>query len=343
MITPLRCGVDTLEATFAGELSEEIVEELERRKKLAQATGETNELLLAGMTFHMSPKGGGFWAYSMRNDEMIVQLGTAKNLPPMKVHLLARGLAEVGVSKLWSKAREIADELGLKFQNCTRVDVALDFQGDFLTFEESLNITCDAPFRPVYPNTVQPETYQFGKGDIVVRLYRKSIEIAAKGKEWWVFVWRLCDGYQEGEPVHRAEVQLRGKVLREYGMHSVEEVIDSLPELFAAGLEWCSLRVPTDDSNKSRWPEDPRWTALRTAFNPSRALGRVRPAQAIIEYDKAVKRMVALIVYAGVAVDSTDYWSLAQALTTDAEQLIERGMETDLATLVEKKRKQRYL
>lgn len=343
MITPLRCGVDTLEATFAGELSEEIVTELKRRKEDAIAHCVPNELLLGGKVFYLSPKGGGFWPYMLRNDEMIIQLGTAKNIPAMKVHLLSRGLAEVGVQKLWAQARQIAEELGLTFLNCTRLDVALDYQGDFFTFEEMLNVVCPSPFRPVYPNTVDPETFQFGKGDMVLRNYNKSAEIEANNKQWWKFVWRLYEGYVEGQPVYRIEVQMRGKVLRELGFHSVEQLIDSLPELFAYGLEWCSLRVPTADSNKSRWPEDLRWTALRTAFNPSRSLGRLRPAQAIIEYDKAVKRMVSLLSYAGVAVGSTDYWHLVRALTTDAEQLIEREMDTSFEALVEKKRKQRYL
>lgn len=343
MISPLRCGVDTLEATFDGEIPEEIVEDLQRRKSLAIASGQPNKLMLGGQMFHMSPKGGGFWLFLIRNDDMIMRVGTAKHIPKMSVHLLAQGLAEVGVVNLWSRVLKVADDLELKFLNCTRLDIALDYQGDFFSFEDSLNFVCPSAFRPIYPNTSSPETYQFGKGDMVVRVYRKSVEIVAKGNEWWVFVWRICPGYREGGPIHRVEVQLRGKVLRELGFNTMERIFESLPELFAYGLEWCSLRIPKDDSNKSRWPEDPRWTALRTAFEPARALGRIRPAQAIIGYDKAVKRMVGTLVYAGAAVDSTDFWHVAKALTTDAEQLIEREMETSFEALVEKKQKQAYL
>ena len=343
MISPLRCGVDTLEATFDGEIPEEIVEELNKRKSLAIASGQPNKLMLGGQMFHMSPKGGGFWPFSIRNDDMILRVGTAKHIPKMSVHLLAQGLAELGVVNLWARVLKVADDLELKFLNCTRLDIALDYQGEFFSFEDSLNVTCPSSFRPIYPNTSNPETYQFGKGDMVVRVYRKSVEIVVKGNEWWVFVWRICPGYCEGEPVHRVEVQLRGKVLRELGFFAVERIVDNLPDLFAYGLDWCSLRTPTDDSNKSRWPEDPRWTVLRTAFSPSHPLRRLRPAQSIIEYDKAVKRMVSLLAYAGAAVDSTDFWPMAEALTTDAEQLIEREMETSFEALVEKKRKQKYL
>jgi len=343
VISPLRCGVDTLEATFDGEIPEETVEELKRRKGLAIASGDPSRLMLGGQVYYMNPKGGGGWPYSIRNDYMIIRLGTSKHIPKMSVHLLAQGLAELGVATLWSQVLAVADDLELTFRNCTRLDIALDYQGDFFTFEDSLNVTCPSSFRPIYPNTSNPETYQFGKGDMVVRVYRKSVEIAAKDNEWWVFVWRICPGYREGEPVHRVEVQMRGKVLRELGFFTIEQILEGLPELFAYGLEWCSMRVPTADSNRSRWPEDPRWTALRTASSPARELRRIRSAAAIISYDKAVKRLVSVCSYAGAAVGSTDYWHLAQMLTTDAEQLIEREMETSFEALVEKRLKRRYL
>lgn len=343
MITPFRCAVDTLEATFTEELPAEILEELHRRKESAIANGTPDEIRLCNETFYVTPKGSGFWPYTVRNHDMILQLGAASNIPTMKVHLLAEGLASRGVEALWAKAREIADEFGLKFCNCTRVDIAMDYHGFFPTYAESLNVVCPAEFRPVYPNTIKPETFQFGQSDTVLRWYNKSVQIAAKHIEWWKFVWRLCDGYDESREVYRVEVQLRGKTLRELGFYSVEYIIESLPELFAYGMEWGSLRVPTEDSNRSRWPEDPRWTLLRTAFQPTRSLQRVAPARAVIEYDRAVKRMVSLISYAGVAMNSTEFWHIAKALTTDALQHIEREMETDLKTLVEKKRKQRHL
>lgn len=343
MITPIRCGVDTLEATFDGELSQEFVSELQRRKERAITSGTPVEVLLDSQTFYLGPKGMGFWPYALRNDQMIVQIGTAKHIPSMKVHLLAQGLAEIGVANLWAHVRQIADELGLVFLNCTRLDIALDYHGEFFTFAESLNVVCPSAFRPVYPNTEKPETFQFGRDEMLVRVYRKSVEIVVHDHLWWRFVWRLSPAYLEGEPVHRVEVQIRGKVLRELGYRSVEQIIDSLPELFAYGLEWCSMRVPTDDSNKSRWPEDPRWTALRTAFNSTRSLGRMRPIRAIVSYDGCVKRLVSLMVSAGEAVDSTEYWDLARTLTTDAEQYIERDLETTFEALVERKSKQRHL
>ncbi len=343
MITPLRCGVDTLEATFAGILEPEFVEELDRRKKLAQQQNQANTILLNESEFHLLPKGASLWPFVVRNDQLLIRFGTAANIPAMSVRMLAEGLAGRGIAALWCEVRRIADDLGLIFQNCSRIDIALDFQGEWFTHGDMLNVVCPASFRPVYPNTTNPETFQFGKGDIVVRVYNKSVEIVANKHQWWVFVWRLCDGYIEGEPVYRVEVQLRSKVLKELGFFSVERLIEELPELFAYGLGWCSLRMPTEDTNHRRRPEDSRWTALRTAFSPSRALGRVRPVTTIIGYDACVKRFVSLLTSVGATVDSVDFWHLCKAITTDAEQLIEHEMETTFEALVEKKQMRRYL
>lgn len=343
MITPIRCGVDTLEATFAGTLDEEFVTDLQVRKERAQARGEADEVMICGEMLHLLPKGAGLWPYVLRSDALIIRLGTAKNVPAMSVRLLAHGLAECGVDILWAKAREIADALGLVFQNCSRLDVALDYQGDWFTFEEMLNVVCPANFRPVYPNTTKPQTFQFGKGDIVVRIYDKSAEIAANDHPWWVYVWRVSEDYSQELPVYRVEAQVRGPILRELGLRTVDKCVESLPELFDYALRWCSLRSPSEDSNKSRWPEDPRWTALRTASAPTRSLSRVRPARALMGYDAAVKRFVGTIASAGAAVGSTDYWALAKAITTDAEQRIEGPMDTTFEQLVEKKRKQQFL
>lgn len=347
MITPLRCGVDTLESTFYGQIDEEFYEVLETRKKRAGATGVPEEFVFQGDTFYLSPKGASFWSYVLRSDEMMLFVSRGGHMPPLKVKLLAQGLAEVGVGALWEKAKDIGWlDFGLHPNNCTRLDIALDYQGGFFTHEEMLNIVCPATFRPVYPNTVNPETFQIGKGKAALRAYNKSAEIAAKQtNQWWKFVWRMCEGYNPEQPVYRVEVQLRSEALKELGYRSVDHLIEEaeLRNLFDYGLRWCSLRVPTGDSNKSRWPEDPRWTALRTAYASTRTLGRIRPAHAVIGYDAAVKRMLGLIVSAGAAVESDDYWTLARALTTDVEQLIEREMDTTYSALVEKKRKQRYL
>ena len=343
MITPLRCGVDTLEATFFGELSPEIVEALKGCKEEAQAKDMGVEITLGRNTFHVMPKGAGLWPYVIRNDNLLIRLGTARNLPPMSVRLLAEGLASLGADRLWAQAQEIGHDLGLTARNCSRVDIALDFQGERFTFEEMLNVVCPASFRPVYPNTVNPQTFQFGKGAIVVRLYDKTAEIAGKDNRWWPFVWRLADGYHEGEPVYRAEVQLRGVALKELGYQGVDSVIAGIRELFSYGLTWCSLRTPNADSNRSRWPEEPRWAMLRTAFPPSHALGRTRPVSVLIEYDAVVKRYVSLVTSAGASTGNTDFWELSRMITTDAEQLIEREIDTTLIELVEKKRKRKYL
>lgn len=342
MITPIRCGVDTLEATFSGELDSDTCEEFQRRKDRAQGTGVPESILLCTEEFFVNPKGAGFWSWLLKNDDITIMLGTAKNIPTMKVVLSAQGLASRGVDALWKRAREIGTELGLSPLNLSRIDVCVDFQGWEPTFDEMLHVICDSPYRPVFPNTLHPETFQYGRGEVLFRLYNKSKQIVVKNKLWWRRVWKLW-GYDETLPVWRGEIQLRGPVLTRLQRRDVAEALTDIRALFLWGLDWCSLRLPTKDSNTRRWPEHPAWVELREAYSTEMRLGSLRPVVGIMEYDACVRRLVGIMASAGVSAGIDDFWELAKCMTTEAELLIEAEYEGGFAEVLEKKRKQKHL
>jgi hypothetical protein len=343
MITSLRCEIDTLEATFDGEIDPIALLSIQNAKHRAQESGDPVPIMLGGQELYVSPKGGGLWSYSMRNSDLLVWLSSARNIPSMKVKLGAYPLAERGALAVWKDARELGEALGMSPLNCTRADVAADFQGWTPTFEEMRHIVCPASFRPVYPSADNPETFQIGKGDSVVRVYDKSKEIRVSKKLWWQLAWRRCHNYREGEPVWRAEVQVRGPVLRQLGLRSVEAVIENANGVFEYGMEWCSLRTPTADTNPSRWPVHPYWAHLIRTFMPGDPLTIVRPARTLLEYDAGVKRFLGLVASVGASIGSDDYWHVAEILSSDAKQHMEEELQTTFPDLVEKRRRRRHL
>ena len=335
MITPLRHGVDTLEATFShDQFPDDLREMLERKKLEAKLDNAPSHIFLNNRHFYLGTKGRGLWQYVARNDEMEIRFSTAANVPPMAIKLFAHGLATEGVRKLWKQVRGIAELYGFMPLNLTRIDIALDFQGWTPTFEEMLNVVCSASFRPIYPSTTRPETFQFGRGDVVVRLYNKTKEIVYSGKEWWKFVWRACGGFCEDGDVWRIEVQLRSKAIKEFGLYSVEDAIESTREFFGYGLDWCSLRAETDDSNLRRRPLHPAWEALKAAYAPAEPISRVRSARQLMGYEQARKRFQSAVLGAAVAMDTTDYERVVRCLYDDTESYIERELDTDFAELV---------
>jgi len=342
VITPIRCGVDTLEATFSGEIDPFFSKELFVRKECALITGDPDPVWLCKEELFVNPRGTRFYAYVMKSADLLLRYSLSGKVPPMSARLLAQGLASRGVAELWAKSCEIANAASLKPKNLSRIDIAVDFQGWEPTFEQMRHVVCPSSFRVVYPSHEHPETFQFGKGDVVVRLYNKTKEIAVKNKGWWHSVWKLC-GYDPDQPVWRLEVQLRGDVLTQISMRNVDTALASLHELFAFGLDWCSLRTPSSDSNRRRWPEHPAWIDLREHFTASRKLGRIRPVTQMMDYDACVSRIAGQLASAGAAIDITDLSELAEAVIPDVEAYIHRRHEMEFAEFVEVKRRRKNL
>ena len=88
-----------------------------------------------------------------------------------------RGSLLGGVDALWAKIVEIGTEFGLTLATSRdRRGRGLPGVGSDLC--RDVQVVCKSNFRPVYPNTVSPQTFQFGKGEVVVRLYDKTAQIA---------------------------------------------------------------------------------------------------------------------------------------------------------------------
>jgi hypothetical protein len=71
-------------------------------------------------------------------------------------------------------------------------------------------------------------------------------------------------------PAWRVEFQFRRGVIRELGVDgehpsSVADALAVRRGLWAYGTEWLSLRDPSGDSNRSRWPVAAVWEAVRRA------------------------------------------------------------------------------
>jgi hypothetical protein len=338
VIKTVRCGVDTLEATFGGEPDFWVAKELVARKTKAQTSNSPDPILLGRDEFFVMPKGQGLWQYVVRNNDMMLRFSLAKNMPPLCVKFLAQGLATRGVDSLWNQVVEIAAEMGLSPRNLTRIDVCADFQGWTPTYEEMRHVVCPASFRPVYPSVEHPETFQFGKGTVVCRLYNKTKEVSATNKSWWHRVWKLV-GYDPELDVWRFEVQLRSNVLKERDCRHVPTALANLYGLFSYGLSWASVRTPTSDSNPRRWPEHPAWTALRACFAPTGELGRIRPVVRLMEYDAVVGRIAAYLASAGAALGSTDYEEVCGAVCADALKHLHNRREQEFCDAVEEKRR----
>jgi hypothetical protein len=126
--------------------------------------------------------------------------------------------------------------------------------------------------------------FTFGRGNLLCRIYDKTRELRSHGTTWTVAIW---EGMDPDRPVWRIEFQFRRGVIRELavdGEHpdSVADALAVRQGLWAYGAEWLTLREPSGDSNRSRWPLSEAWDAVQRVVigSPSSPLVRIRVAEA---------------------------------------------------------------
>lgn len=338
----LRSSVDTLEHSFSGDVPEDVADKLDELKTLGQTREQPQSFLIAERELFVQPQSVRRYRWLLKNRDFVLMLKKAGSGPCLVAKLSAFGLATRGVHALWDELLEITSELHLSPLNLCRLDLAIDYQGWAPGFDEMRNVRCRSTYRPVVPNVDNPETYYFGKTSVMLRVYNKSKEIVDKDKPWWRPVWRETGKFEEGVDVWRIELELHGDVLKELGCRTFAVAMERRADLFSWGLEKTSLGLPNGDSNRARWPEDPRWHELRLGFGEPHPVQRVRRMPELLDYQRAVQRHVSIVSSLGASLGRTDYTEVSRLLFDGGEGYIAEKGKT-FADLVEDKRLKRSL
>ena len=153
--------------------------------------------------------------------------------------------------------------------------------------------------------------YSIGAGDVIARVYLKTLEIAVNGKAWMREVWARQPGYDPAAAVWRVEVQLRRGALRELGVTAFEpDKLDALWAWFARGraddehakrrtAPWLSLRVRNgSDRNRSRWDVHPWWLAVGDARFVDYATPAVRRRRVVDDLEMIIRQGLGSMVAA---------------------------------------------
>ena len=299
LVTVLSAGVDTLVASVPEGLTIDRLAEALEHRGMAQDSAETAVWEIPGTdrNFEVLPHGFRRYAACLKSPAMQVRVGPEDpERPPVVIEWRSAFLHQVGAELAVEEGERIAAyfcpvlaegggpcvnpqhtlaaaSAGMPGRGLTasRVDLYVDTQGWEPGHAELRRFVTRGAHRRVFeePRQLhqqgrQVSGFTFGRGAVMCRIYNKTLQLTKKGDTWPMELWH---GWDSERPVWRVEFQFRREALKDFQvdgehLHSVADVLAMRQALWEYATEWLSLRMPTEDSNNSRWPIDPVWEEL---------------------------------------------------------------------------------
>lgn len=263
----------------------------EQRENIRQSKHpEAGVLNLGGTDFMLSPNGTrSGYPFLISNQQCSIQFGEF-NTPSFFVSYRSLALWTRGAKYMHQQFTDWAASLGLvayRPEGLSRCDFAFDFLLPTIDFDENSFITVTEKDSQHRKNGAV-QTFTFGRDDVVLRVYNKSAEIEEASAKYWLYL------YWQGEQqnVWRVEWQVRKDVLKRFGLRTFEDLFDGYGDLLRYLVsEHTSLRIKSDDSNRSRWPVHPLWDMLAQHIDQLPAQGVYREVDGKAMLDETLLRM----------------------------------------------------
>jgi len=261
----LLAGLDTVQAcyylrpTIGQAFSFEALTVLKERAR-ASKIRDGVPVEIGGWSFQLRPSGSGSgYPLILEHPNYTLECGEFNN-PSFFVTFRSRALWQHGAAALHETFLTWATSVGLtviRTESLSRVDFTFDYQienPDF-TIDSVVSLSAKDDQRR---EDRRVQTIMFGKGDVVLRIYDKIAEIEQSSEKVWFYeLWGVR------EKVWRIEWQVRKDVLRRFGIKSFQDLFEGQGDVLRYLVnDHDTLRIPTEDTNRSRWPLHPLWVDL---------------------------------------------------------------------------------
>jgi hypothetical protein len=223
---------------------------------------EPKKITLGESDFLLHPFGSSSgYPIIITNEDFKIEMGEFNN-PNLFVTFRSQGIWKSSVFDMHDRFIDWGGSVGFEpygSESLSRIDYCFDYNMDKIDFDEDCFVSRsnkDSKHR----EDGKPQTFTFGKGDVVLRVYDKVAEIKQQSDKAWFYV--LWGGLDQG--VWRIEWQVRKVVLRNFGIKTFNDLYNRLGDLLKyLSEEHDTLRCPNGDSNRSRWPMHPLWRDLQ--------------------------------------------------------------------------------
>lgn len=287
-------GIDTLQCAYflepTGSTSIDFGQLSVLKEELRQSKSKTPAAVeLAGMGFLLHPYGtSSGYPFVLENENFKIECGEF-NKPNFYVTFRSQALWQHSAWHLHDTFLSWARKTGFtphRPEALSRVDFCFDYHLPEIDFTEDDFVsrsTKDSQYR----EAKRVQTFSFGKGDIVLRVYDKVAEIQQKSqKVWFYLLWEV------DTDVWRIEWQVRRAALKQHDINTVDDLKDQQGDIlrYLSG-DHDTLRVPTKDSNSSRWPLHPLWEDLQQHIANLKNLGVSRVVGRPAALEERMERM----------------------------------------------------
>jgi hypothetical protein len=231
------------------------------KERLRADKSRKGELLCIGRESFLLQGYGSKSGYPLVMDhvDFTIECGEFNN-PSFFVTYRSKALWEKGAKALHEFFVTWAESVGLLIirpEKLSRVDFAFDYELPVPDFDSDSVVSLSAKDAQ-YRGDRKVQTIQYGKGDVVLRVYNKVIEIEEQSNKVWLFqLWGT------EKDVWRIEWQVRKEVLKRFGIRTFEDLFSGYGDVLRyLASEHDTMRIPNEDTNRSRWPMHPLWTDL---------------------------------------------------------------------------------
>jgi hypothetical protein len=269
-------GIDTLQCAYylrQGRTGEFDFGVLRQRREELRGSGSRDgtPITLGGVPFLLHPHGSkSGYPLLLTGEDFSIECGEF-NRPSFFVTFRSHALWRESAPLLHEKFLQWAASLGfgpMHPEHLSRVDFAFDYAlpvMDFTADDFVSRTNKDSQHR----ENGKVQTFTFGREDIVLRVYDKVAEVEQQSNKVWFFTL-----WGQDQDVWRIEWQVRKEVLRSFGIRTFADLQQRQGDLLRYLCEdHTSLRRPTGDENRSRWPVHPLWGDLQARVQEMSQLG----------------------------------------------------------------------
>jgi len=262
----LLSGLDSLYVCYYLDIAASTldIDDLAYRKEVLRRSSDpdlSSEIPLGDRNLTLKPYGRFPYTYILTNEWFEIRL-SERLKPSCQVRFSSRVLWELGLDIATQSFQSWCRSVGLQPDQpeiVTRADWAFDYWYPDFVIEPDWFVS-KAKKSGIWREFEKPQTISFGKSDTVVRIYDKYAEIREQSHKYWFF-----EKWGQTEDVWRIEFQARKERLRRHGIKSIEHLKKYQRALLVRlATQHTSLRRPTTDTNRSRWPYHDLWSGLLT-------------------------------------------------------------------------------